>query len=758
MSRYGGGYGGDGYGGGGGGGYGGDGYGGGGGGGYGGRYNRTNKRYSDYGHDDRETVDRSPEGFATEQTVSVLFRLGERGALRTSLENAVSDLEKEFDYRQAFLDGFKRCVLNVPHKIGMYAALTGMISVRYFDIAKDIVTHLAAALNSSLEAAHFRSAKLLLRFFAECVNSNVILPAQLITIFDTLLAVTLEADVRQERSDAIVFLVLSAIPWAAAQLRDRAKDAFERIMGGMHQYFDLRASRAASVGINAALEATAMYRAHDDFPFARIDKLGLLWLQIQDLASNNWETQILLKVHDAVEDVLSESLQHEVPQIVVPSTLTVIKFNYQPKIIIFDDSLLEGESPWSHLPRVQTISRFILDDLATDIIRIFSLNHKECCRLLLEMDKFLDAAHALDMAVVVAEAVVECIFAELLRLPKSQERTVYYETLIIDLCKEALGMVPVIFARAIKTLYSRLDDPHDISRGMDVEGVRRLSELFSHHLSNFGYQWKWKDWEDVLQKDTNSAQFVFVRETLERCVRLAYYDRIRNSVPETFEQHGAVFPTSAPSYHFKFETAESCGDEGLFRLASELSRGISARLEPVEIDEILSKVRRYASGESVDIGGEPFVAQTAAGAPDDVAREMLVHCVMLQGRKSFSHVLNVVERYLHLLQRWNGTVEARLHTIQATAEFWQSNTQFIEIIFDKLTNYRIVDPKTILLWIFQPRVLDLSFSRFYLWSVLRNTLIKVNLKVEQISDKVAVAKSKVTSFAEMDGECCLAGS
>lgn len=52
-----------------------------------------------------------------------------------------------------------------------------------------------------------------LRYIAELVNANVILPAQLIGLFDVLLTVLDEPGLRIERSDAFVYLVLATIPW-----------------------------------------------------------------------------------------------------------------------------------------------------------------------------------------------------------------------------------------------------------------------------------------------------------------------------------------------------------------------------------------------------------------------------------------------------------------------------------------------------------------------------------------------------------------
>ncbi|KAH6587853.1 hypothetical protein BASA50_011044 [Batrachochytrium salamandrivorans] len=716
-----------------------------------GRTHNSQYIYADYG--EASATHMSLEQETTNRIVSILYQLGDKGDVQRSIEQSIPVLEKEFyNNKTQFLEAFRICLIRVPHKTGIYATVTGLLNVRNFDTAKEILLFVAATLNAALMDVHLRSAKILVRFFAECVNANVVLPGQLVALWDVLLSVTLEPDVRQERADAFIFIVLASIPYVATQLNDRSPEHLTRIVNGMDAHFSKRAARAAQVGLADAFNALALYQVGEGEPYKQLDKLDLLWIQIQDLKSKGWEVPILPKVHELFEDVLGQELQHDIPSVDIPSTLTSIKFCYQPKIWIFDDSLSEGETAWAHLPRTKDITRFILDDAITDLIRIFSLNHKECSLLLLHLDVHFNREYLSKEGYSIVEAVIECLFAELFRLPKSQERIVYYETLIVDLCKDSLDKVPIVFGRAIKTLYSRLDSGNNFTRGMDVEGIRRLAELFAHHLSNFGFQWNWQAWEDVLSKDPLQGQFIFVRETLEHCIRLSYYDRIKNIIPESFEKHGLIFPQSPPSYNFLYDTAESSGDEGLCQLAGFISKSISERADLHTMEAILTKVEQYASAETIEIDGKSLTIEMAMSSPESVTRDVFINCVMFQGSKSFSHILNVIERYLPLLQKCNRTVEARMHTLEITAAFWKGNTQFIEIVLDKLTNYRIVDPKTVLLWIFQPKILDVSFSRFYLWSILRNTLIKVNLKAEQISLRLETAKSQASNFSDMTAQ------
>lgn len=135
------------------------------------------------------------------------------------------------------------------------------------------------------------------------------------------------------------------------------------------------------------------------------------------------------------------------------------------------------------------ISRFILEDTMADIIQIYSLNHLEASKILLNTQDFLAADYFQNFNVY--QALVEALITEMVSFPKPDEKIVYYSTLLMDLCKGELKKVPSAMGRALKIMFERMD----LSReGMDVECIRRLSEWFSHHLSNFGFSWKWKDW------------------------------------------------------------------------------------------------------------------------------------------------------------------------------------------------------------------------------------------------------------------------
>ena len=84
-------------------------------------------------------------------------------------------------------------------------------------------------------------------------------------------------------------------------------------------------------------------------------------------------------------------------------------------------------------------------------------------------------------------ALVELLFADILRLPVLEQKLAYYSVLLNGLCRARPKEVAPVLGKVIYTVFERIDD-------MDVECQNRFTSWFSHHLSNFDYRWNWAAW------------------------------------------------------------------------------------------------------------------------------------------------------------------------------------------------------------------------------------------------------------------------
>lgn len=64
----------------------------------------------------------------------------------------------------------------------------------------------------------------------------------------------------------------------------------------------------------------------------------------------------------------------------------------------------------------------------------------------------------------------------------------YYIALITELCKLSPPTIGPAVGKSIRRVYGLLAD------GLDVEAAHRFADWFSVHMSNFNFQWVWKEW------------------------------------------------------------------------------------------------------------------------------------------------------------------------------------------------------------------------------------------------------------------------
>ncbi|KAG0299447.1 Component of the cap-binding complex (CBC) [Dissophora globulifera] len=663
----------------------------------------------------------------------LIIRVGDKitPTLETNLNTLAGILDNDYAKHSAtILKSLKACILELPMKSAIYGTLTGLLNAKNPQTGGTIVTMAADLLQESLLKHQWRNVKLLLRFFGELVNSNVILPTTLLNVMDQFLGVLEEETVIRSRADCAVFCVLATLPWCAADMRDRNPHDFEKILGRVEDYMMAREEGDGVEGF----EILRVFK-ESQCPYIQEESLTLLWRQIQNLQKDDWDVPILIKPSQAFDAALGMASQHELPAFAFPPhTDSISYYTPAPLLRIFYGD--DGEQ-LSSLPDPYTIAHFITRDNLTDVLCLFEINRKECAKYLFMVQYSYVIGTFADSAVPAAAAaagaapkpedmetdtpagsgwavdqlLAEVIFTELFRLPKPEFKTAYYASILVEVCKSFPDSFPTALADAIKRLYDRLPS-------MDVECAHRFWTWFSHHLSNFGYLWNWSEWSSVLELPFDHAQCIFIRETLEKTIRLSYFERIKEAIPTEFHIY---MPSEAPGPSWKFESPE----HPYHAMASAVLNSLRAKNSIEQIEQTLDSMKNAPRLESM-----------TPQEREDFIRELFTECVLMLGSKSFSHVLNVIERYLSILQRMNSTPEARLHTVKIVAQFWRNNTQFLGILLDKMLNYRVVDAIAIVKWVFEPEVWQNEWHRSFVWDILKNTLNKVISRVAQVKDKL----------------------
>lgn len=280
----------------------------------------------------------------------------------------------------------------------------------------------------------------------------------------------------------------------------------------------------------------------------------------------------------------------------------------------------------------------------------FELNHRKLAEILL-----ISAPETIGHP---EKIVCEFLFGQLLAARPEGLSPICHQLLLMNCCRLA-SLFPPIMAKSLFALVNRLDE-------FGLVKTSRLAKWFALHLSNFDFKWKWTEWENILTLPKSSLKLVFIKMVFENLVRLSYYDRIVEIVPEWAR---ALIPPS-PEPLFRFDS-----QEGSKRLLAAMQDKTTFE----KIEEILQEL-----------------------SPSE-ARDLFVQSLLKAGSKTLSHVVILIERYLPLLQKLHpkDDLAAKLETIQNVSDFWAASSQHFQFIIERLIHYRILSAPSVLQWIFQ---------------------------------------------------------
>ncbi|EUB60777.1 Nuclear cap-binding protein subunit [Echinococcus granulosus] len=275
-------------------------------------------------------------------------------------------------------------------------------------------------------------------------------------------------------------------------------------------------------------------------------------------------------------------------EIVYPLPQVVFRmFDYTDVYCPDDDVAVDGEkardvskiSPLNSptLPGAHTIERFLVDDQIHIILETMHFNRIMCARTLLNLQT--RAKLALDYMI------VEAIFADIFRLPKPPVRhgnLLFYASLLIQLCNEAVNTIPLVLAQATGILFERLDSMKPVC-------IARFVEWFSFHLTNYQLKWSWRDWSLALGEPVMSPRRWFISETLCRLVRYSYYENVKQRLPRSFycllpPQPGPINP---------YDKASTAQRRIFIRVLEAFHQRHSS-------DDLLNLIRRLASQRGDD--------------------------------------------------------------------------------------------------------------------------------------------------------------
>ncbi|TKY87016.1 hypothetical protein EX895_003693 [Sporisorium graminicola] len=670
-----------------------------------------------------------------------------------------------------------------------------------------IVKDLVKAFRSYLDARLWRNTRLSLNLFAALVPLHIIPASSLRTLLASFAAVLDEPAVAAARADRAAICIIETLCRAGQDLLAGGDAAQAELDDLVHKVVTYDAARKVEVqltqpvhdldsiwleGFPDAVKALEELRARG---YTRPRFLpvpsDLLPAAISPSATQVPEEKRTVSLPDVLvppeEDAEDQGLdvayaqlgQHQVKR----RKIDTGKGELEEKKAAVGPQRVSLQPRWfsNTVPAVASPASVVLRAIVADMIDLYEVNRKEAAKLLLDLPNWLrrgtfvgakisteaglfgemdDEQQTGENSWSLDDLLVESILSTAFILPTPPRNPLYYTSLLREIVTLTPGTVAPSLGRTIRTFYNALSSPHQI----DVETVHRFADWFAIHLSNFNFGWAWKEWIPDTGLEASHPKIVFMQRIVELEIRLAYFDRVKQTLPE--EIQAVAMPAEEPAAVFTYADESHAYSAQAARLINSIKAKASAEVILADFESFKSSILDNSSATIPTDASEGMVRDQQQA--DVVVRDLTIQCVLQVGSRSFSHFLNIVERYHSLLRQLSRSPRMRAAILAGAVRFWTRSQQWIHIVVDKLLQYRIVEPADVVEFVFSPPVDEPATIRaggdekegwvgFNTWTLLRLTLEKVNGRVDQLKKRLEEIERKEAEEREKKDAAAAAG-
>ncbi|KAI5365253.1 Putative nuclear cap-binding protein subunit 1 [Septoria linicola] len=710
-----------------------------GGGGGGGRFNKRKRRDDDdydQGFRNQRQRQEPPPGTRIRKGLleigEDLLRLPHEVAANVA-KLAADNYDDEY-VKDTFRVASLKLVLEQPFKIPFIAAVVLYANGERSEMAEDLIKHVSQELQGAMDAGRLKDVKLLLRFLA-CLGP-LFEQDGMLAVLDELFDKA--ADLQTASTEDAVGIelckiILLTIPYLIAASTDAS---LPQKVGELLEKTEIIASTAHTL---EALVDPYPQQEGQERAMACQSLVSLLQTQLNDEASNGWKLFCIPRVYDASykvaavkaengdgesemngEEEVKEPVKHSFPSVTVPSTISAGSKILLPEVYfsLFADQEIES------VPTTANIASSLLRDAITDTINILDFNRNAVAKFLNEIDcywakdTFVKRSTTFDKLRDLPEGrptwkpedvAIDAIFSQIFQLPTPEHRLVYYHSLITESCKISPGAIAPSLGRAIRFLFRNIDQ-------MDMELSYRFMDWFAHHLSNFEFRWKWTEWVPDVELPDLDPKKAFINGVLDKEIRLSFAKRIRATLPEPYHK---LIPASKEKDIPDFKFADD--QTPYAKEGREVLALLKKKASEDEIQKVLDSVHEQATALGA---ADPLVAST----------DIYMTSILSIGSKSLSHVLSTIDRCKErLLSIGQGSESARRQVIGSVVDFWSDHPGTAVNIVDKLLNYTIITPMSVISWALIDRMdrgRALASSQIY--EMVSITMFKVTNRVRQV--------------------------
>ncbi|KAM3512260.1 hypothetical protein MY11210_004107 [Beauveria gryllotalpidicola] len=658
-----------------------------------------------------------------------------------SLAQMISENYDDEHLRNLYVSLVLQMVLEQPLKTPFVAAVVLVANALKPEAMEIILERLAKDLEGAIAAGQWTEVKLYLKFMA-CLQRNLegdgVFPL-LEELFNR------AADLQTASSEdtigtEIVKIILLTIPYAMVS----APGEFKQKAAELMDKTDIIASEPHALH---ALVDPYYTKSNEESPTASASVLVLLQKQLQAEASKEWELACLprpwqMGLEDVeTKDKIENARKHAIPAISIPANMVAGPRALFPEVYL---SVYSDQDDVESVPGTQHIASSLIRDVLVDTVNGLDYNRNATARFLMDIDcyfadgTFVKRATPFDELRNLAgnnrstwkpeDVAVDTVFSQLFQLPTPNCKLVYYHSVLTEACKLAPAAIAPSLGRAIRYLYR--NNPR-----MDLELSYRCVNWFGHHLSNFGFTWKWAEWsDDVALSDLHPAKW-FLNGALDKEIRLSFAQRIQKTLPEAY-QHliGPEKEQDVPAFKYK-------------------NPDIPFSAEGQEIGALL---RRKATDEEIQPTIDAIQAQAKERALDPVvaSTDVFVTAMCWVGSKSLSHVLACIDRSkVRLIDAGAASPAARGQIISSVMAYWYAHPGVALSIIEKLLNYSILTPFSVADWAILADSAShngspgAALAQPHIYEVIFNTVSKVTARVRQLV--TAAPNSEAAADEEM---------
>ncbi|ODQ82408.1 hypothetical protein BABINDRAFT_159008 [Babjeviella inositovora NRRL Y-12698] len=484
------------------------------------------------------------------------------------------ELENEPRFRAPFFETLYAVAIEQPHKIPLLAAMIQVASSKNPAVGQFVLEFLhrqaqelldsEPETGTSSEPGTWNRLKLILRFFAAL--SPLVANFGAVAIFRQFLMlandVQARAVTRVPLAEAVHYNTLVSLPYlfalgTSAEMKQKADELLEVA----------KEFKPVPTAIDV-IQVFSANSAADTVPHVSQYHVSSILSALLQLQAEGWATgffydyeSVLAQAYALVEQPAATLVQHSLPQLAIPAAETLVARFGAGNV----DGAWKAPRAWVQMfapldfstqPAFDSFIGLLFRDVCVDIIATLDFNKKEAVRQLNTLDLFfhenLFAKPGLsidDLTVInsmnlngefspakstwkIEDMLVETILNFMMELPQTQHRLVYYAVLIIEFIDRLPQNFAPVIGRAIRFLYANV-------HLLDFECKGRYYDWLSLQLSNFNFQWKWREWigdAEALATSRFNPKINLFQNLIAKEVGLSDKHTVKESLPAEFHR------------------------------------------------------------------------------------------------------------------------------------------------------------------------------------------------------------------------------